>query len=405
MDDLRTILASVGLQPISVAQETTIPSTARIEADDRATRAIRVPEPEPQPVQEENVETATLSDDDFSDILGDMGFEEGSENNDAEWSEADIDEAEEEAIDNGTPIENRDLDAEEDADWEGFHEVQHESQPDTHTTESTDDEGTYEEAVQALQEHMENNPNALPQNSDTFTTDTSTARFSGAEWYDAIRRSRIILAGVGGIGSWCALQIARMSPQTLVLYDDDKVEEVNMAGQLFSKNDFGKSKVDAISEKIAVYTSTNSVFAIPEKFTARSENGPIMMCGFDSMTARKIFFMKWLEGVHKADEGHKADCLFIDGRLSIDEFQVFCIRGDDEYNINLYAEKYLFSDAEAEQALCSMKQTTYLACMIGAVMVNLLTNFIANSLDPILPYDLPFLTQYDAQNMIFTTKN
>ena len=196
-----------------------------------------------------------------------------------------------------------------------------------------------------------------------------------------------------------------MSPQTLVLYDDDKVEEVNMAGQLFSKNDFGKSKVDAISEKIAVYTSTNSVFAIPEKFTARSENGPIMMCGFDSMTARKIFFMKWLEGVHKADEGHKADYLFIDGRLSIDEFQIFCIRGDDEYNINLYAEKYLFSDAEAEQALCSMKQTTYLACMIGAVMVNLLTNFIANSLDPILPYDLPFLTQYDAQNMIFTTKN
>jgi hypothetical protein len=50
-----------------------------------------------------------------------------------------------------------------------------------------------------------------------------------------------------------------------------------------------------------------------------------------------------------------------------------------------------------------MKQTTYLACMVGSVMVNLFTNWAANLLDPAIPYDLPFFTEYDAQNMIFKT--
>jgi hypothetical protein len=72
-------------------------------------------------------------------------------------------------------------------------------------------------------------------------------------------------------------------------------------------------------------------------------------------------------------------------------------------NQAIYKDSYLFSDADADATVCSMKQTTYLACMIGSLMTNLFTNFIASSLDPIIPYDLPFFTEYDAQNMIFKT--
>ena len=89
----------------------------------------------------------------------------------------------------------------------------------------------------------------------------------------------------------------------------------------------------------------------------------------------------------------------------MDTLQVFCITGDDVYNQTRYNIEFLFSDAEAEQTVCSLKQTTYMACMIGSIMTNLFTNFIANSLNPIIPYDLPFFTEYDAQNMIFKTEN
>ena len=103
--------------------------------------------------------------------------------------------------------------------------------------------------------------------------------------------------------------------------------------------------------------------------------------------------------------GCRLSCLYLDGRLSMTDFQVLCIRGDDTYNITRYQKEFLFSDSQADATVCSMKQTTYLACMISSLMVNLFTNFIANSLNPVIPYDMPFFTEYDAQNMIFKTEN
>ena len=40
----------------------------------------------------------------------------------------------------------------------------------------------------------------LPLNSKSLDFDESTSRFSGAEWYNAIQESKVILAGLGGIG-------------------------------------------------------------------------------------------------------------------------------------------------------------------------------------------------------------
>lgn len=242
-------------------------------------------------------------------------------------------------------------------------------------------------------------------NSPTLLMDESTSRFSGAEWYNKIREAKIIIAGIGGIGSNVAFQIARMSPASMVLYDDDTVEIVNMAGQLFSMLNVGDSKVDAIAKMIYTYTSMHQVMAVQEKFTASTTPGDIMICGFDNMAARNIFFNSWVNHVRSKPDEEKSKCLYIDGRLSIDTLQVLCIKGDDVYNIMRYRKEFLFTDAQADATVCSMKQTTYLACMIGSIIVNLFTNFIANQLNPVIPYDLPFFTEYDAQNVIFKTEN
>lgn len=243
----------------------------------------------------------------------------------------------------------------------------------------------------------------LPPNSPTLLIDNATSRFSGTEWYNEIMKSRIILAGIGGIGSNCAFQIARMAPAALFMYDDDIVEIANMSGQLYSRNDVGKAKVDAIADMVRDYTSTRNIYAIRDKFTSSSEAGDIMICGFDNMEARKTFFNSWKNHVMSLPEEARKKCLYLDGRLSINVLQVFCITGDDSYNMERYQRDYFFSDSEAEGEVCSLKQTTYLACMIGSIMVNLFTNFIADTLNPIMPYDLPFFTEYDAQNMIFKT--
>ena len=87
--------------------------------------------------------------------------------------------------------------------------------------------------------------------------------------------------------------------------------------------------------------------------------------------------------------------------MAAEEFQVFCIQGNDIRAMELYEKEWLFDDSEAEETLCSYKQTTFMANMIGSIIVNLFVNFVANECEPLFPRDVPFLTTYDASNMYF----
>lgn len=257
----------------------------------------------------------------------------------------------------------------------------------------------------ANQEEIQSDEPLIPENSPTLTVNDATSRFSGTEWYEEIQKKKITFAGLGGIGSWSCLLIGRMALQTFILYDDDKVEMTNMSGQLYSRNQIGKYKAEAMRELIGQYTSTISTFATRRRFTDDEPASDIMICGFDNMEARKIFFISWMKHMRYMSEEQKKQCLFIDGRLSIDTLQVFCVQGNDKTAQERYESDFLFSDEEADETVCSMKQTSYLAAMIGSVITNLFTNWVANSLDPIIPYDLPFYTEYNAQYMIFKTEH
>ena len=214
----------------------------------------------------------------------------------------------------------------------------------------------------------------------------------------------IMIAGCGGIGSNLAYQIARLKPYAITLYDDDIVEMANMSGQLFRSSDVGRSKVAAVHDTIRDYTSMYNVRAIDVKFGATTPATDIMLCGFDSIEARKTYYNAWKNRLLNLSTSGKKHCLFMDGRLTIDTFQVLCITGEDSYNMDRYEREFLFDESQAEAVICSMKQTTYLACMIASVMTNLFVNWVANSTDPIIPYKLPFFTQYEAQHMIFKTQ-
>lgn len=253
-----------------------------------------------------------------------------------------------------------------------------------------------------LRDMSEEESKLIPENSSSITMDESTTRFSSALWFKEIQNKVIVLAGIGGIGSYVTLLLARMKPKALFLYDDDEVETVNMAGQLYSINDVGKKKVDALADICSSFALYNSVFAIPEKFTLESEASDIMICGFDNMEARKLYYYKWLNHIKELDDDRKKHCLFLDGRLAAEEFQVFCITGDDTYSQELYKTKYLFDDDQADATVCSYKQTSYMANMIGSMIVNLFVNFVANEVGGMR--DLPFLTSYEGESLMFETQ-
>ena len=242
----------------------------------------------------------------------------------------------------------------------------------------------------------------IPVNSPTLLVDEATSRFSSAIWYEKIQEKTIILAGCGGIGSFVGFLLARMKPASLFIYDNDIVEEANMSGQLYGQSDIGAAKVNALANMVRNYATYGSVFAIAERFTSECVPTDIMICGFDNMEARKIFFQKWIEHVFNKPEEKRANCLYLDGRLAAEEFQVLCIQGDDLFNIDRYQNEYLFTDAEADETICSYKQTTFCANMIASYMVNLFVNFCANQVGGYR--DLPFLTTYNAETMYLKTE-
>lgn len=245
-------------------------------------------------------------------------------------------------------------------------------------------------------EHQE-----IPVNSQSILVSEETSRFSGAVWFDNIQTKEVLLAGVGGIGSYVTFLLSRLHPRTIYLYDDDSVEAANMSGQLYSTDDVGSPKVNAMARMAEMYSGYYDIITYNERFTEDSTATKVMICGFDNMIARRDFFNAWKGLVLSLPESERAECLFIDGRLAAESFQVFCIRGDDTFSMNKYDDKFLFRDSEAEETLCSYKQTSFMANMIASVMVNLFVNFCANQCDPLVPRDLPFFTEYSADTMFF----
>lgn len=242
-------------------------------------------------------------------------------------------------------------------------------------------------------------PKYLATNSESLEVKENTSRFSGAMWYEAIQGKVVTLAGLGGIGSYVGFLLARMNPKSIFAYDDDRVETVNMSGQFYGRTDIGNYKADALASAVKNYADYNSMFSINQRFTEETSASDIMICGFDNMEARKLFFSKWALHVKDKSPEDKKHCLFIDGRLAAEDLQVICIAGDNTPGIIRYEQEFLFIDEEADETVCSYKQTTYMANMIGSIIVNLFTNFVANELVGAPIRSLPFFTAYDGISM------
>ena len=244
------------------------------------------------------------------------------------------------------------------------------------------------------------NPNIIPPISESVNTAESTIRFSGASWFESAKSVSATIAGVGGIGSWTSLLLSRISKTVrITLYDDDNVEVVNLAGQMFSSNQVGLRKVYAAQEVIRYFSGSYCNAAPYRIASTTSIYDNIVICGFDNMEARKILYRLWKARAKSFPVAEQGEFLFIDGRMNAEEFQIFSIIGDDDYNMKRYEEEFLFSDAEVAPAVCSYKQTTYCASMIASFMINSLVNFLSNQNLENMPRQVPLYINYDAQLM------
>jgi len=192
-------------------------------------------------------------------------------------------------------------------------------------------------------------------------------RFKDAPWFPQ-NSEPVMIGGAGGIGSWLSFFLTRIG-FTPYIYDFDIIEAHNMGGQLFREKDIGKHKVIAVSE-IAREFCGSEINTFIQKVDQTTTPHHFMFSAFDNMKARKDLFEVWKKSI----PGCPVAPIFIDGRLEMEQFQIFCVTPD---RIADY-EATLFDDSEVDDAPCTMKQSSHTAAMIATMMTGFFTNHIAN---------------------------
>ena len=93
----------------------------------------------------------------------------------------------------------------------------------------------------------------------------------GAETMSRIAEKRVIVFGVGGVGSWCAESLVRSGIRHLTIVDSDVVCVSNINRQLMATTEtVGLVKVDVLKERLLTINPSAEITAIHEFFTAET---------------------------------------------------------------------------------------------------------------------------------------
>ena len=137
------------------------------------------------------------------------------------------------------------------------------------------------------------------------------------------QRMKISVIGVGSVGSFIALTLAKLGFNDIEITDMDSVSDVNIPNQFYRIKDIGKPKVEALKEIIMEFTGTE-VTAKNEKITEESQLDisidRLYIIGVDNIEARKTIYNK-LKG---------SPMKMLDGGMGGEEFMNQVIELDNE---------------------------------------------------------------------------
>ena len=93
----------------------------------------------------------------------------------------------------------------------------------------------------------------------------------GDEAMRRIAEKRVIIFGVGGVGSWCAESLVRSGIKHLTIVDSDRVCITNINRQLMATSKtVGQVKVDALKERLLSINPSAEITALQQIFTAET---------------------------------------------------------------------------------------------------------------------------------------
>lgn len=93
----------------------------------------------------------------------------------------------------------------------------------------------------------------------------------GRRGMEALDRARVMVLGVGGVGSWCAEGLVRAGLTHLTIVDSDTVCPTNINRQLMAtRHTLGRPKVESMRERLLDINPEANILAINAMYTAET---------------------------------------------------------------------------------------------------------------------------------------
>jgi molybdopterin/thiamine biosynthesis adenylyltransferase len=149
---------------------------------------------------------------------------------------------------------------------------------------------------------------------------------------------KILILGVGAVGSITALNLAKLGIQDITVRDGDVIEPHNIANQaLYGPADIGESKAKVVSD--AIYRLTGISVKYDDSFYSEGKlfYEYIFAC-VDSMAIREKVFKQGIF-INGCTE------LFLESRMNARSGAIYCFNPSDLNQVNEYKET-LYPDSE-----------------------------------------------------------
>jgi tRNA A37 threonylcarbamoyladenosine dehydratase len=149
----------------------------------------------------------------------------------------------------------------------------------------------------------------------------------GPDFLDRIGRSRIIIFGVGGVGSWCAESLIRTGVKNLTLVDSDRVCITNINRQLQATTQtIDQVKTDAMKARLQAINPTAAITGIQRHYDEETADSfdlnqyDFVIDAIDSLKCKMRLLHNASQSTATVLSAFGAACKIDPSRITVDEF-------------------------------------------------------------------------------------
>jgi molybdopterin/thiamine biosynthesis adenylyltransferase len=187
-------------------------------------------------------------------------------------------------------------------------------------------------------------------------------QYRSAKIFDKMCNTKLFVCGAGALGSNLVDKLTRQGFKNITVIDMDRVEQKNIATQVYSLRDVGQKKVQAL--KSLVYQTSKNVINIIDKELTRInvdniiKGSDIVVDTFDNWESRKI--------VKNACDRLKIQC-------------VHAGMSDSGFSEIKWNEKYIIPEIEIKQNdICDYPLAANLVQTTVAILSEVIVQFISS---------------------------